>query len=168
MELLQKIKMLSEESSKINSIIAPFCHFPEYGAKEEYINYLRDQFSFLSEEYINLLKMYNGFEISFLRFVGSDEGCTPSLRSIINAEMPRIDIFNYFPFALESAGDIYSIGRDGFVYSHDKYDMEGSPLKTPYRFYEFMNEGLLGKYFGELSYIQGNTFYQFLVDQGWA
>lgn len=129
------------------------------------INEIKQQYSFLSDSYINFIKKYDEVGIGGLRLRGSKGHKISLQKQIYNYQDTLKD--EYFPFGDDFGGNIYLIDEKGGVLFWDKhdYDLEKPEFLTS-SFDEFMDKLLLGKSNGTFGWISSDKLKETLQSQG--
>jgi hypothetical protein len=118
--------------------------------------------------YIKFIEEFDSCGIGFALFFGSSRSKIISVKKQIE-EHKEILKNDYFPFGKDADGSVFLFNRNGEVLWWDKndYDFE-KPKFIAASFDDFMNECLLGKRYGEFSFVETSTFYKTLQAQGWV
>lgn len=126
------------------------------------------KYPYLSKEYVEFIKEFDGCGIAWVTFYGSQNSPIISIREEIDYWQDKLK-GNYFPFGKDADGSIYTFNKKGEVIYFDEYDYElEKPEKIASSFIKFVDDYLLGKRFKEFNNIEKSKFYDFLVAQGWA
>ena len=128
-----------------------------------------NDYPWLPKKYIEFIKEFNGWSVSFCRFYGSKKGIAIKLLEEITLHQHLLK-GAYFPFGCFADGSIFLFDKQGKVRWWDKYDydFEEEPKLLAETFEEFVGECLLGKRYGEFSSTEGDSFFAFLQSQGWV
>ncbi len=129
---------------------------------------LKQDYPWLPPFYLNFIEEFDSLGLAFVRFFGSEN-------NDVNPIKEEIDYWSQFlksdemPIGKYADGSIYTIHKDRKIryYIKDDYECE-EPKIIAEDIESFIDQCILGKRYPEFAFIEENTFYKFLVDQGWA
>lgn len=129
---------------------------------------LEKQYPWLPKFYIDFIQEFDSLGLAWVVFYGSRESeITPVYEEIEYWEDNAKG--EYFPFGKDPSGSIYNFNKKGEVifFSIDDYEWE-KPIFIASNLEEFIDQCLLGSRYKEFNILEGDTFYDFLKDQGWT
>jgi hypothetical protein len=120
-------------------------------ATEEFITTLIEQFPFVSEDYINFLRLVNGLQIDVCVLFGSGTTPFPSIFGAVNRWQDIIDISKVLPIGEDSTGSCFALNQKREIWRYD-YDLPEliNHNKLADTFPEFLNDVLMGQRFPDL------------------
>lgn len=172
MNFIDKLKKIMElkysKDKKDKNLLYGVINWPLAWNNYE-INNLKETYSWLSQAYLDFLKNYDGLELDFIRFYGSEKGGSISLISTMQKHREYLNNI-YFSFGYYADGSNFIFNKKNEVFWWDKqdYEFKQKPKFLAASFEEFMNECVLGPRYNEFADVEENDFYKFLQSQNWA
>ena len=132
------------------------------------IDELAQQYPWLSQFYLNFIIQFNALSLSWIRFYGSRNCDTVSIREEIDYWKDYLSC-EEIPISKYADGSIFTINSQNEIcyYIKDDYECENPRVLTN-SFEDFVDNWLLGSKYSEFAYIDNNSFYNFLSDQDWV
>jgi len=168
-EFIDKIDFTCAHSEQFNRGISSYVYFDRMGNNVERVSLFVKQYPFLETGYIEFLKGYNGLRLGWCDFLSLDNTSFPTIVEYLELLQEWEFHPGYIPFAKDAAGAMYCFSRErqGIWYFDVEHFLE-EPTYIVSSFEEFINDCVLGKRYGEFSFIENNPFYEFLKTQGWV
>jgi hypothetical protein len=161
---IEKIARIKE--SYPNLIV--FVSFSAKAVDLSAIDQLKDIYPFLPPDYIRFLESIRGIRISWCTFLSASDWEIISREEINNIWSSELENRLNCPIGVDAAGDLFCLNKNGNVVMFDVEKHGSPPILIANSFNEFMNNCVLGKRYPEFAFIEGNKFYDFLNEQGWA
>ncbi len=134
------------------------------------IDSLKRAYPWLPDFYLKFIEEFDGLGLAWVVFYGSEKTDGIPLKEELEYWGPYLKN-KYFPIGKDADGSVYLFDQQGRIYLHDIEDFEwkNSPQFIAESLEAFIGECLLGKRYREFNGLDPkDTFYQFLVEQGWA
>lgn len=148
----EKLNITADRRASWSEVQMFFDNAPS-GAPEEHVSKLRLRYSFLPDEYLNLLRVFDGLDIAWIVFFGSGASKYPAFETILRRWNDRLDLAAACPIAEDAGGSPLLLHEDGKVtlFLADSHAMaERRFLCTS--FDVLMDEGLFGPKFTQILY----------------
>lgn len=170
MNALEKIRFLEKEKKHMGILGKYF--YDIFSESTQWqpgeLDTLKKEYPWLPDFYLKFIEEFDSLGLAFVRFFGSET-------ADVNPIKEEIEYWKKFlgqkemPIGKYADGSIYTIGKDLKIryYMKDDYECE-SPKIVADNLESFINDCILGKRYSEFAFIEDNTFYNFLVDQGWV